>query len=58
MSDEHRTTDPRSEPVGGATRVQEALDRARLRRLAIRVLIVQVFALAALWLLQSRFGTP
>jgi hypothetical protein len=41
-----------------ASRVQEALDRARLRGLAIRVLIVQVLALAALWLLQSRFGAP
>jgi len=58
MSDELRTSDPRSEPGGGATRVQETIDRTRLRRLGIRVLIVQVVALAALWLLQSRFGTP
>jgi hypothetical protein len=39
-----------------ASRVQARLDRERLRRLAIRVLIVQVVALAALWLLQSHFG--
>jgi hypothetical protein len=58
VNDERRTTNAGNEPGGGATRVQEALDRARLRRLGIRVLIVQVLALVGLWLLQTRFGTP
>jgi hypothetical protein len=58
VSDGNPRTDPQDEPGGGGRRVQEALDRARLRRLGIRVLIVQVVALTALWLLQSRFGTP
>lgn len=31
-------------------------ERARLRRVFIQVMIVQVIALVMLWLLQSRFG--
>jgi len=51
----HAASD-RSDTEGHESRVQERLDRERLRRLGIRVLIVQLLALTALWLLQSRFG--
>ena len=41
-----------------AHRVQEDLDRWKVRRLAVRVLMVQVIALIGLWVLQSWFGRP
>jgi len=32
--------------------------RARLKRIAVNVILVQILALIALWLLQARFGGP
>ncbi|MCI0435186.1 MAG: hypothetical protein L0271_16335 [Gemmatimonadetes bacterium] len=31
--------------------------RSRLKRVAVRVIVVQILALIGLWLLQTRFGT-
>ncbi|MDE2772952.1 MAG: hypothetical protein OXI46_04490 [Gemmatimonadota bacterium] len=32
--------------------------RARVKRVAIKVFVVQVLAMIALWLLNARYGTP
>jgi hypothetical protein len=44
---------PTDDPPG--TEEATAEDRARFRRTLIRVMTVQVLALAGLWLLQSRY---
>jgi len=49
---------PTNPPALGAPVTSEE-DRRRLRRITLRVLIVQVLTLLALWLLQARYhSTP
>jgi hypothetical protein len=50
------SSDPGPAPGARVSGTRQEPDRRRLGRLAVRVLIVQVLALAGLWLLQSHFG--